>query len=73
MATWKDAVAIAAILSIFVALVVYSGVGSFVVTTPLTSLLSMGGSGGIQIGGVAVLLGIVVVAAAAGFYYFKHR
>ncbi len=72
MATWKDAVAIAAILSIFVALVVYSGVGSFVVTTPLTSLLSMGGSGGIQIGGVAVLLGIVVVAAA-GFYYFKHR
>ena len=73
MATWKDAVAIAAILSIFVALVVYSGVGSFVVTTPLTSLLSMGGSGGIHIGGVAVLLGIVVVAAAAGFYYFKHR
>ncbi len=72
MASKKDFVAVAVIVTLFVVLVVASGVGAFIVTTPLTSVLYMG-TGSIQISGVVILLLGIVVVAAAGFYYFKRR
>ena len=71
MASWKDGVAIIAILSIVVALIVASGVGAFVVKAPLTSVLDMG-TGSIQIGGVAILSGIVIVIVLGALLFYRH-
>ncbi len=71
MASWKDFVLIIAILSVVIGLVIASGVGAFIVTAPLTSVLYMG-TGSTQIGGVAILSGIVIVIVLGALLFYKR-